>query len=346
MNISIDTHNGWIIFISMLIIISLLSYLLTKLYRKFAIINAIVSNPNERTLHQNSVPRGGGIIFSSLFILAISILSYLNIISFEIFMLVGVGGFLATLFGFVDDIFDIRISIKIIIQSMLAAWALLWIDFGEFQVTEWIPGYISYFIFWILLIWIMNAYNFMDGVDGMAASGAIFIASTLALVIFLTNGSFVLLILFMILSASVGGFLFINWPPAKIFMGDSGSVFLGYTLGTLLLFTVSREDLSAWTWIVVLGYFSADTTGTQLLRIFLGKKWHLAHRSHAYQNLVRITGSHLLVTRGINLYHFFWILPLTIFSVLHPEMIIVTVSLAVIPGLILTYKYGPVLSSS
>ena len=94
------------------------------------------------------------------------------------------------------------------------------------------------------------------------------------------------------------------------------------------------------------GYFFADTTATQIIRIVLVKKWYLAHRSHAYQNLARITGSHLKVTRGITLYNLIWVLPLTLWSAIQPEMGVVTVILAIMPALVVAYKYGPVLSSS
>ena len=129
-------------------------------------------------------------------------------------------------------------------------------------------------------------------------------------------------------------------------MGDSGSAFLGYIFGSLILFSVMSGDISIWTWLIVLGYFFADTTVTQLMRIILVKKWYLPHRSHAYQNLARITGSHIKVTGGVVLYNVVWILPLTIWSVMKPEMALFAVALAIAPSLVFTLKYGPLLSSS
>ena len=137
-----------------------------------------------------------------------------------------------------------------------------------------------------------------------------------------------------------------NWPPASIFMGDSGSVFLGYIFGALILFTVKSGDISIWTWLIVFGYYFADTTVTQLMRIIIVKKWYLPHRSHAYQNLARITGSHLKVTGSVVLYNVVWILPLTIWSVMKPEMALFAVALSIGPSLVFAFKYGPLLSSS
>ena len=192
----------------------------------------------------------------------------------------------------------------------------------------------------------MNAYNFMDGVDGMASSGAIFASLALALFLFLTNGNVLYFYIFIFLSVSVSGFVIFNWPPASIFMGDAGSIFLGYIFGSLLLITVLNNDISIWIWLTVFGYFFADAVVTQIMRVVLVKKWYLAHRSHAYQNIARITDSHLKVTSGVILYNITWVLPLTIWSSLYSDMEIISASLAVSPALFVSYKYGPMLSSS
>ena len=186
----------------------------------------------------------------------------------------------------------------------------------------------------------------MDGIDGMAASGAIFISLTLAIVLFLTNGSNEVIDIFILIAIVVSGFILFNWPPATIFMGDSGSIFLGYIFGSLLLFTVFNNDISVWSWLTVFGYFFADTIVTQIMRFILVRKWYLAHRSHAYQNLARITNSHLKVTTGVTLYNLVWIFPLTLWSALQPGMGFIAAILAIAPALVVAYKYGPVLSSS
>ena len=137
-----------------------------------------------------------------------------------------------------------------------------------------------------------------------------------------------------------------NWPPATIFMGDAGSIFLGYFFGAIILVTIMNDDISIWTWLVVFGYFFADTVITQIMRVILVKKWYEAHRSHAYQNLARITNSHLKVTGGVTLYNLLWIFPLTLWSALQPGMGFIAAILAIAPALVVAYKYGPVLSSS
>ena len=105
-----------------------------------------------------------------------------------------------------------------------------------------------------------------------------------------------------------------NWPPASIFMGDSGSIFLGYLFG-LYSITIIKDEISLWTWLVIFGYFFADTTVTQIARIILVKNFLKPHRSHAYQNLARITGSHLKVTGWVTFYHIFGCCPFNMDSI-------------------------------
>ena len=329
-----------------LIIPAVVSYFGIILYRRVAISKDIVANPNFRNLHASPIPAGGGIVFSSVFVFSIFFIWWLNQISDDLFWVLAVGGGSAALFGFLDDLKDIRASIKLVVQFFLSGWLLFWFDGGPILYIEWLPALVAIPVSALLLVWMINAYNFIDGIDGMAISAAVFVSGVITLVMLLTNGDPALTVVFVLLLVSSSTFMVFNWPPASIFMGDSGSVFLGYIFGTLIFFTVKSGDISIWTWLIVFGYFFADTTVTQLIRIILVKKWYLPHRSHAYQNLARITGSHLKVTGGVVLYNVVWILPLTLWSAMKPETAILAVVLSITPGLIFSFKYGPMLSSS
>jgi len=320
--------------------------ILTRFYEIFAIRNSIISHPNERTLHEKPVPRGGGIVFSILFVLAVFLLGILNVISFENLMVIGVGGFLAALFGFFDDIVNLHALMKLFFQSILAGWGVYWLEGGLLAEVDWLPVWLSWILTCFLLIWMMNLYNFIDGVDGMAASAAVFITLVL-IVILLMEGDFTSLILILsLLSLSCTGFLIYNWPPARIFMGDSGSVFLGYIFGVLILKTTMTGEISIWTWTVVFGYIFADTNLTIILRIFLQKKWYQPHKSHAYQNIARVLNSHLKVTLAIQIYNIVYLFPLAIWTVLSPIWAPVATIMALLPALILVYLFGPRFSSN
>ena len=318
---------------------------LSLIYKKIAADFNILSVKNHRTLHKLPTPRGGGIVFSLLSILAIFLIFWNWQFTEEMLLALVVGGFTATLFGFVDDIKNIRAEVKLIIQFSLACWAVCCLYFSELLSLGFTPLYITIPIILLIMVWMMNAYNFIDGIDGMAASGAIFVCLALALALFLTDGPIEIIAIFIMITSTITGFIVFNWPPASIFMGDAGSIFLGYILGVLLLFTVLNNDMTIWLWLTVFGYFFADTTVTQILRIILVKKWYLAHRSHAYQNLSRITNSHRKVTIAVILYNLLWILPLTVWSALQPEMGIITTILSITPAMVVAYKYGPKLSS-
>jgi Fuc2NAc and GlcNAc transferase len=322
------------------------SIIISLMYKKIAIDSNIVAIKNYRTLHLLPTPKGGGIVFAILFLLSFILIWWNWQLPKELFLIIGVGGGVASIFGFADDIKNIRARIKLIVQIFLAVWVVYWLEYSGLLLLDWMPTFLVIPFLLFFMVWMINAYNFIDGIDGLAASGAIFISLTLATVLFLTEGSVEIMTIFILIAATVSGFIFFNWPPATIFMGDAGSVFLGYIFGSLLLFTVLNNDISIWSWITVFGYFFADTTVTQIMRVILVKKWYLAHRSHAYQNLARITGSHLKVTGTVILYNTIWIFPLVIWSVLQPEMEVVAAILAVVPAMIVTYKYGPLLSSS
>ena len=329
-----------------LIIPAVVSYFGIILYRRVAISRDIVAIPNFRNLHASPLPVGGGIVFSFVFVFSLFFIWWLNQISDDLFWVLAVGGGSAALFGFLDDLKDIRASSKLVAQFFLSGWLLFWLGGGTLLSIDWIPVLVAIPVTALFLVWMVNAYNFMDGIDGMAVSGAVFVFGAITLVMLLTNSKSEFIIAPVLLLTTTSTFMVFNWPPASIFMGDSGSVFLGYIFGALILFTVKSGDISIWTWLIVFGYFFADTTITQLMRIILVKKWYLPHRSHAYQNLARITGSHLKVTGGVVLYNVVWILPLTIWSVIKPEMALFAVVLAIAPSLVFAFKYGPLLSSS
>lgn len=316
------------------------------IYKKIAINYQIFAHPNFRTLHEVSVPRGGGIVFSCIFVIGVLFLWCNNLLSKELFLILGVGGGLASIFGFVDDIYNIKASYKLLIQICLSSWIVFWLE-GHVYIKhlEFLNEIINPLLIFFL-VWMINAYNFMDGIDGMAVSGAFYITGTLTLILLIVNGSPELILMFILLMASVGGFMLFNWPPASIFMGDSGSVFLGYLFGSFILVTIVRDELTLWTWLVIFGYFFADTSVTQIARIILVKEYFKPHRSHAYQNLARILGSHFKVTSGVTMYHLMWLLPLSLWTISQPDMQIFATFLAIFPGFIIAYKYGPIFSSS
>ena len=155
-----------------------------------------------------------------------------------------------------------------------------------------------------------------------------------------------MIIIFLLIALGCTGFLIYNWPPASVFMGDSGSVFLGYIFGALIFKTSFSGDISIWTWIVVFGYFFADTNVTILLRFLYAKKWYQSHRSHAYQNLAQKIKSHVKITCAVQIYNLLYLLPLAIWTVLTPKLAPLITVIALIPASVLAFRFGPRYSSN
>jgi len=327
----------------------LLTIIGVQVYRKIAVKFDIVARRNFRTLHKTDVPKGSGIVFSLVYITLVFILWTQGLVSNELSIAICLGGFAATIFGFIDDVIDVPAIIKLIVQISLCSFIVL--SFGESPLllsTTHAPiktGVLGMIVSVGILVWLINLYNFMDGVDGMAASGAVFICGTISSVLFFASGNIELGLIVALLASSCSGFLIFNWPPASIFMGDAGSVFIGYVFGVLIMYTMLQGDISIWTWITVFGYFGIDTTTTLVLRIIHVKKWYGAHRSHAYQNLARIWDSHSKVLAVVICYHLLWVLPLTILSISYAQYQEIICLLATFPVIIWTLKYGPLLSS-
>ena len=316
------------------------------LYTRFSISRKILAEPNYRTLHQHPTPSGGGISFALAFTIGVFFLWLSGGLSIGFLLVFSLGGMAATIFGFLDDLININAKNKLVIQCLLSCWAFYWLDAADLFYFDWLYYSIAFPVTLLFLIWMINAYNFIDGIDGMAISAAIFVSGSIALVLLLTSPESQFIIIFGLLFAVSIAFIFFNWPPASIFMGDAGSIFFGYIFGSIIVATVLVGDLSIWTWVIVFGYFISDLVVTQIVRVILVRKWYLAHRSHAYQNLARILDSHFKVITSIILYNVLWILPLTLWSVLNPEIEKVAAALALGPAVIVSYKYGPMLSSA
>jgi Fuc2NAc and GlcNAc transferase len=144
----------------------------------------------------------------------------------------------------------------------------------------------------------------------------------------------------MALSASILGFLVFNWPPAKIFMGDAGSNFLGFMLGALALITASTGLINLWGWLILLAIFIGDSTLTLLRRVKQGDKLYEAHRSHAYQILSRRWNSHVPVTLLVLCVNLIWLLPLAWAASVWPAEGILLCLLAYAPLLWFMYQVG------
>jgi Fuc2NAc and GlcNAc transferase len=161
------------------------------------------------------------------------------------------------------------------------------------------------------LVWMVNLCNFMDGIDAIASIEAITVALGGALCWWLATSTphWFIPVVF---AACVGGFLIWNYPPAKIFMGDSGSGFLGMVLGVMSLWTAQQAPQIFWCWFILVGCFMVDATTTLVRRVRRGERFNEAHRNHAYQHASRLHGGHQPVSITVGLINTLCLLPLAI----------------------------------
>lgn len=273
-------------FFILLIILS--SYTLTELIRRYTLKNNLMDMPNDRSSHTTPTPRGGGLSIVVLFLISISFVD--NLSQDLLFALIGSGVIIAVI-GFWDDHDHISAKWRLLTHFLASSWVLYWLG-GMIELNIFNhninPGFIGLVLVAFLLVWLLNLFNFMDGIDGIAATEAIFVSCAGAFFTWqygLENIMFITLAL----AASTLGFLILNWPPAKIFMGDVGSSFLGLILG-VIAYACILEGVSAWIWIILLGVFLADSGITLLRRIINGERWYEAHCSHAYQHAAKRWG--------------------------------------------------------
>jgi Fuc2NAc and GlcNAc transferase len=146
-------------------------------------------------------------------------------------------------------------------------------------------------------------------------------------------------------AAATVGFLWLNWPPAKIFMGDVGSTWLAFIVFAFALLSIQAGWLSYASWLILSAVFVTDATMTLSVRIFRGDRWHQAHKSHAYQRLSRHWKSNrkaghqivTLIVAGINI---LWLLPLSVASLMMPNYSWLWLLLAYMPIAICTWRIG------
>lgn len=256
--------------------------------------------PNERSSHTQVTPRGGGVGIVCGFLIGISLIHILGDkapIFTQYFMGFLLSGLILAVIAFYDDFHAISFRFKLGGQLLAIVFGLgsgIVIDqvhmpiLGEVDFGLW-----AYPLTFLWLLGLTNAYNFIDGLDGLAASTALIAALFLAYITFLQGSHFIYLAS-LALAASSLGFLIFNWSPAKIFMGDVGSTFLGFTFAVMAIIAARYDHAHTSLFVVplLLFHFISDTVFTFFRRLSKGENVFTAHRTHIYQLLNRIGFSH------------------------------------------------------
>jgi Fuc2NAc and GlcNAc transferase len=315
----------------------------------------LVEVPNHRSSHTRPTPTGGGlgIVISS------STVGAFICVHFEWMQgmyALGLAAGLAVA-GLTDDVRGLSARVRLMIQLVLSVLLFSWcFDFNDIILSinnvfydYWIIGYL---VSLTAFIWWINLFNFMDGIDGLAGSQAVYMLLGGSLLCVWTGALAVsapIIVLSACVASATVGFLAFNWSPAKIFMGDAGSTWLAFIIVFIAVSTIQSGVLTVSAWCILSAVFVSDATITLVRRVVSGQRWSEAHRSHAYQRLARFWAeerciAHRRVTLLAMTVNWFWLFPLAALAVFVPAYGLFCVGAAYLPIVIGVLSAGAGLS--
>ena len=292
------------------------SYILTGKLVHILNHKQIVDVPNARSNHHMPVPRGGGIAITCCILAGWAFAPLCVSDSIPVWWSVWCGGLCLALLSFADDLYTLSAPIRLMVQAVVIVLCLPLLHGPVFQGI--LPGWLDMTIAALGWLWFINLFNFMDGIDGISGTETVFITAGIAMIALLGSFPDYYLVIASIIGATTLGFLWWNWHPARIFMGDVGSIPLGFFLGFLLLQLASYGYLAIA--FILPAYYVSDASITLIRRFIAGKKIWEAHSEHFYQQAVRSGASHAQVVKTIALLNLLLLLlaALTLWAIL-PE---------------------------
>ena len=313
----------------------------------------LIDKPNYRSSHTAPTPSGGGIglvvagSLAGVYLLAAHR-------SFRYGFVVLVISCMLALVGLKDDRNPMPARWRLGIQVVMGA-TLLFVLGGlpEMQrfVNAWFSRTLIYAFLLLVIVWWINLFNFMDGIDGLAAMQTIFmLLGGVAILVLLRRDVIAdpIIIWMLCVAGGTAGFMLLNWAPAKIFMGDVGSIYLAFMLLSFGLLTIRNIMVPVATglsmWAILGATFATDATITLITRMLTNKRWHEAHRTHLYQRLARRFGSHsgvMLMYLAVNL---LWLLPIAFICTQIPQWAVALAVLAYLPLIAVAITLGAGLS--
>jgi Fuc2NAc and GlcNAc transferase len=316
--------------------------LLNYVARAAAVHWSFIDKPSARSSHSVPTPRGGGvsIVISSGTLIVGAYADHL--LSDPAILWILSGATLLAAVGLVDDRIGLPWQLRLTLQFLAALLATNAIGLSNILGRD--PGIILSFLTGAVLsiagTWSTNLFNFMDGINGIAAFEAIFIGMAGSAIALASGVPATHVVVLIALAGAAIGFLPLNFPTAKIFMGDVGSGFLGYALFFFPLLLSARDRVPVLVWCILWGAFLSDATVTLIRRTVSRERILEAHRSHLYQRLARRWGSHVPVTLVFCLVNIVWLLPLALAAALLPQAALALTAVALLPLLVVSYRFG------
>ena len=321
------------------------SFLMTLILEKFfSKKHYFIDQPAVNTMHAEPTPSAGGIsILISYLIFVFAIVNY-TLADYSIFLILLFSLTPIILIGLLDDYCHVKVYIRLLVQLFSATIIVYYFQIYDNNFNFDIYGEqsaIIIFIFSIILsIWLMNLYNFMDGIDGYASSECIFVSFSASLIAYLNSPESLMYLYLAGIGAANVGFFIRNWYPAKIFMGDTGSVSIGCIFAFFIFYSASESIISIYTWLILLSVFIADASYTLLVRVVTKKNITKAHLTHAFHMLASRKNSHKYVTKFLISINLFWVLPLALLSNTYMDYHVIITILVYLPLFIYLIKIG------
>jgi len=299
--------------------------------RGWLIAKGLVDQPGPRRSHCAATPRGGGLAVLVAWLIGTVVGALLVREDYATVAVVVLSSTLMALLGWRDDLRALGVGVRLAGQVLLVIGLLWWLG-GVPQLSLGQHTLASPWL-WNLLavpaaVWLINAHNFMDGSDGLAATQAIWSACAYA-VVFGAVDLPEMVLPAAVLAASCLGFLWWNRPRARIFLGDSGSLLIGAAMACFALVGAVSGKVSIWLSLLISALFAVDATVTLLARLLCGKRWYTAHRNHAFQRLLTMGWSHAQVLALYLALNVLVVLPAILGARLRPDLDFV-IALAVV----------------
>jgi Fuc2NAc and GlcNAc transferase len=290
----------------------LVSFLLTRAVMRIAVERRLLDIPNERSSHAHPVPRGGGVAIALTFMMSMAIATSFWTPDGKLFAAILGGGALVALVGLFDDLRDMSVGWRLVLQVLSALWALYWLGGIPEGLLPAAPSALVQVLGIVSIVWLINLYNFMDGIDGLASIETVTVClGGVVLYACRPTGDMAWFPPAMMLASTVG-FLAWNYPPARIFLGDAGSGFLGFMMAVFSVRAAHLDSALFWSWLILLGVFIVDSLVTLTRRALRRQPLRTAHRSHAYQFASRKYRAHGVVSLAVGAINLVWLLPMAL----------------------------------
>ena len=315
------SYYGWI---TVSLFTGILSYFSCARAMAMAKESGMIVDPGERQSHDVATPAGGGL--GIIFSIVVTSLGLQFVVSLPGFwwqnMLPGI--LLLTIVGWRDDKYSVSTLIRLLVQLAVSLW-LLGFGWSQFSISG--VGWFSSIV--VAMVWLMNLYNFMDGSNGLAGFQGVF-AGLLMAVFFQAGEQNAMALLALSVAAACAGFLPLNFPEARVFMGDVASVPLGFIFASLAIFGMQTGSLSLALSILIMSVFIVDATLTLFTRVLSGERWYTAHTQHVYQRLIIRGWSHRQVLTIFQATNVILVLPAIVLAEMYPQNAMVIAGLTLI----------------